>query len=93
MKILKINDKLMIVDGRDPMQYVDLTTKKLYKYPASKYAVIDESSDWPVFKWWRNPIKWYRWRKVMKIAGRNTGAILETTPQQPNPFWKKSDLE
>jgi hypothetical protein len=64
MKMLRVNDRLIIVDGRDPLQYVDLATRKLYKYPAH----IDEASEWPVYKWWRNPIKWRQWRRVMKIA-------------------------
>lgn len=93
MKMLKYGNRMLIMDGRDPLQYVDLATKKLYKYPASAYAYIDESSEWPVFKWWRNPIKWYQWRRISKVASRNTNIVLQTTPPQPNPFWKKSDLE
>lgn len=91
--MLKYGNRLLIIDGRDPFQYVDLATKKLYKYPASADGYIDESSEWPIYKWWRNPIDWYRWRKISKIAERNTKFILQTTEPGPNPFWKKSDLE
>lgn len=89
MKFLRLNDKLIIFDGRDPLKYVDMSTKRLHTYP----GYIDEAGEWPTFKWWRNPIKWYQWRKVLKTAYKNTKIVLQTTPVQPNPFWKKSDLE
>lgn len=89
MKMIKYNDRIIIVDGRDPLSYFDMQTKKLYKYP----AYIDEASELPNYKWWRNPVKWYKWRKVLKIADKNTKFVLQTTPQEPNPFWKKSELE
>lgn len=81
MKMLKYGHRLLIMDGRDPLKYVDMTTKKLYKYPASVYSHIDESSEWPIYKWWHNPIKWYQWRKVLKVATRNAKVILQTTKE------------
>lgn len=85
MKMLKYGNRLLIIDGRDPLKYVDMSTKKLYKYPASQYGPFDESSDYPVYKWWRNPIKWYQWRKVLKVAARNTKIVLQTTPPTQGP--------
>lgn len=32
---------------------------------------IDEFADFPSYKWWRNPIKWWELRKIMKIVERN----------------------
>jgi len=32
---------------------------------------IDEYADFPDYKWYRNPIKWFKFRKVMKIIERN----------------------
>ena len=28
--------------------------------------VFDEYADMPIHKWWRNPIKWWKWRKLWK---------------------------
>lgn len=53
---------------------------------------FDETAYWPSYKWWRNPIKWYKWRKMMKKLTRKT-FDAQWTPPSPNPFWKKSDLE
>lgn len=30
---------------------------------------IDEYATWPVYKWYRNPIKWFRLRKLFKNIG------------------------
>jgi len=27
---------------------------------------MDEISNWPTYKWHRNPIQWYKWRKIQK---------------------------
>lgn len=35
-----------------------------------------------VIRWWRHPIKWYQWRKVIKVANRNTKFILQTIPPE-----------
>ena len=32
---------------------------------------IDEFADFPDYKWYRNPIKWFKFRKVMKLIERN----------------------
>ncbi len=32
---------------------------------------FDEYSNWMKYKWYRNPIKWYKLRKVMKIVEKN----------------------
>jgi hypothetical protein len=87
MKTIKVGDRVMIMNGHDPLQYVDLTTGKLYKYPASIY--LDETSDWPLFKWWRNPVLWWQWRKLLKMSKRNTKVILQTTPLGHNHFFEQ----
>lgn len=58
-----------------------------------KIVAYSEASDWPIYSWWRNPIKWYKWRKILKSMSKKSKAVFYSTPQQPNPFWKKSDLE
>lgn len=30
--------------------------------------IFDEYSELPNYKWWRNPIKWYKWRRTWKIV-------------------------
>lgn len=32
---------------------------------------FDEFSSWPSYKWYRQPIRWYRWRRTMKLLDRN----------------------
>lgn len=33
IKTLQIDNKLLIVNGKDPLRYVNLETNKLYQYP------------------------------------------------------------
>lgn len=28
---------------------------------------IDEWGTFPEYKWWKNPIKWWQWRRIMKV--------------------------
>jgi hypothetical protein len=77
MKTLRYGDKLLIFDSREPLKYVDLRTKRFYVFP-----IVAEASEWPVYKWYRNPINWYRWHKVLRISKRNTKVILQTTPRE-----------
>jgi hypothetical protein len=30
----------------------------------------DEYSDWPNYKWYRHPFKWWQWRRLMKSLAR-----------------------
>ena len=30
------------------------------------YIFYDEYADWPNYKWYRNPIKWWKWQRLMK---------------------------
>lgn len=32
--------------------------------------IIDEYSNFPNWKWYRNPIKWWKWRKMMKVMDK-----------------------
>lgn len=83
---IKIGDKLIILNGRDPLKYMDLATKKVYHAPA---IYMDEANYMPSYKWWRQPIKWWRYRrlykKIMKIPKFDTYR-LQSTPSAKNPF-------
>lgn len=43
--------------------------------------IIDEYTNMPNYKWYRNPIKWWKWRRMMKIIdaqiakGKKDGTI------------------
>lgn len=49
--------------------------------------IIDEYASLPEYKWYRNPIKWWKWRRLMKVIdaqiakGKKDGTI-----------WMSSDL-
>jgi hypothetical protein len=32
--------------------------------------IFDEYETWPEWKWYKNPIKWYKWRKLMQTIRR-----------------------
>ena len=32
---------------------------------------IDEVSNWPDYKWYRNPILWWKWHRLMKIVKKS----------------------
>lgn len=34
--------------------------------------VFDECAGWPDYKWYRNPIKWWQWRRILKIVEKQT---------------------
>ena len=38
IKTLQIDNKLLIMNGKDPLRYVDLETNKLYQYPDGQLA-------------------------------------------------------
>lgn len=41
---------------------------RAYKNKQGKTKIFfDEYANWPMWKWYRNPIKWYRWYKVNKL--------------------------
>ena len=40
---------------------------KIHEVP---YIYYDEISKLPDYKWYRNPIKWYKWRKMMNSITR-----------------------
>lgn len=58
-----------------------------------KVITIDEWATWPEYKWWLQPIKWWKLRHIMKTIGKNSKGVWLSTPPQPNPFWKKSTKE
>lgn len=47
---------------------------------------FDEFSDWPTYKWWRTPIKWYRWRRTMKLLDRNQTKNIKRQSTPPGDF-------
>lgn len=52
----------------------------------------DEASFLP--RWYKNPLLWYRMRKLfrkMQVNGRVS--VMYTPPQTPNLFWRPSALE
>lgn len=36
-----------------------------------KIVAIDEFSNLPDYKWYRNPIKWWQWRRLMRHIGKS----------------------
>lgn len=45
-------------------------------------------------KWYRHPIKWLRWKRLMsKVELGGNITIQYTPPQQPNPFYQPSEIE
>lgn len=45
----------------------DKPPKNIYAAPI---MIFDEAANWPEYKWYRNPIKWYKSRKLMKPMER-----------------------
>ena len=37
------------------------------------FFIFDEAGHWPVYKWWRNPIKAYKWNKLLRTMNKATG--------------------
>lgn len=37
--------------------------------------VFDEYAEYPNWKWYRNPIKWYKWRRLWRIVEKSYGRI------------------
>lgn len=50
IKTLQIDNKLLIMNGKDPLRYVDLETNKLYQYPDGQLAneVVPETLPEPL---------------------------------------------
>lgn len=48
------------------------------------YVYYDELSEWPNYKWYRNPIKWYRWRQMMRVLNRKVGEASRQTDNKNN---------
>lgn len=48
-----------------------ITRAKLNGKGEITQIVFDEFADLPDWKWWRNPIKWYKWRNLWKTVKRN----------------------
>ena len=50
IKTLQIDNKLLIMNGKDPLRYVDLETNKLYQYPDGQIAseVVPETLPEPL---------------------------------------------
>jgi hypothetical protein len=50
--------------------------------PQVQNILVDEIGYWPDYKWWRNPIKWYNWRKMMKALTRREYKAEWTPPEK-----------
>lgn len=43
---------------------------------------FDEAADMPMYKWYRNPIEWWRWRRLFRtIRKSNKHVIFLSTPK------------
>lgn len=40
--------------------------------------IFDEYADWPDYKWWRNPVKWLRFRKLMKMLDNRSTKVIQS---------------
>ena len=55
-------------------------------------VVYSEFSFMPT--WYRHPIMWFRMKRLLnKIEIGGDITVQYTPPQQPNPFWQKSEVE
>lgn len=49
-----------------------------------KVVYINEWGEWPSYKWYRNPIKWWKLRRVMKVVesqmSNNSNVSFRSTP-------------
>lgn len=43
------------------------------KHKGRVYMYFDEYDDFGGYKLWRNPIKWYRWHKTMRLLRKHGG--------------------
>lgn len=55
-------DKSMVIHSE---QYSDGVTQIWF----------DEASEWPSYKWYRNSIKWWQWRKMMKRLAKDVDEL------------------
>ena len=37
----------------------------------------DEAADFPSYKWYRTPIKWWQWRRLMKYIDRQMEKVIK----------------
>lgn len=62
--------RVMGVDLSEPGgDHTAITYAKMNRRGEIVKVWIDEYATWPVYKWWRNPIKWFRLRKLFKNIG------------------------
>lgn len=48
---------------------------------------IDEFATFPTYKWWRNPIKWWNWRKLTRKWKKDSKFFeFRSTPPSKNKF-------
>lgn len=48
----------------------------------------DEFGTFPIYKWYKNPIKWWKWRQLTKQWKKSSKFFeLRSTPRHKNP-WK-----
>ena len=56
-------------------QVVSVMARRMGKTKQTTLIWVDEMSNFPVYKWWRNPIKWYKWKRLWKIIEKKVREV------------------
>lgn len=56
-------------------QVVSVMARRTGKTKTATLIWVDEMQNFPVYKWWRNPIKWYKWKRLWKIIEKKVREI------------------
>lgn len=79
MPIMRPRGKYIIgVDPASPggdKQMVSVMARRSGKTKSTTLIWVDEMSSFPVYKWYRNPIKWYKWKKLWKATKKEVQEI------------------
>lgn len=71
--------------GGDKTAITQLRNKKF------STIIIDEVGTWPPYKWYWNPIKWFKFNRLMKsLKFRGDTFTLHDNLKGENPFYKGS---
>jgi len=54
---------------------VSVMARRSGKTKTSTLIWVDEMSNFPVYKWYRNPIKWYKWKRIWKKISKQVKEI------------------
>lgn len=67
-----------------------VVTAKRHREGGVEELYINEWSGSLDFKWYRNPIKWWRCRRIAKIIGRSSPqVVMYSTPSGDNHFYEE----